>query len=179
MTSAIDHVSEDAPPSGHVTTRARGPGALARAATLVAFVWGAFWMTRFRIQDYGGYPALEDIGTSPMATFRFALAVWVLPMALVLGFRRRPRRWVRSVVLICAASALFAEGWAGLEEAFWRREAPALAEHAAIKDLADVPVGMRDNHWANGQSVCRSRWWPFTHSGLYYEPRTGVFGGHD
>jgi hypothetical protein len=115
MVTSTDHVPDDAPPSGHATARA--PGALAGFATLVALAWGALWMTRFRIQDYGGYPALEGIGTSPWGTFALVLAAWVLPAALVLGFRRRPMRWVRSVVVICAASALFAEAWAGLEEA--------------------------------------------------------------
>ncbi|MEM7306615.1 MAG: hypothetical protein AAF682_08090 [Planctomycetota bacterium] len=150
---------------------------LAAVGFLGALAWGAFWMTSFRTYEYGGFPALRDVGTSPGATAALVLAVAVLPVAAVLGFRRRPQRWLRSVALICALSWATAEAWAGAEEALWRRRAPRLEAQAAWSALHAQQLGAPFD--AGLETVHTTRWWPFEHHCLWYHPGSERFGGHD
>jgi hypothetical protein len=84
----------------------------------------------------------------------------------------------RTVLVLLVTSLLFAEAWAGAEEALWRAEAPLLVPGSSA-DPASGFDPFADSLGVSHGTIYRSRWWPFRHHSLSYDPQTGLFGGHD
>jgi hypothetical protein len=135
-------------------------------------------MTYCRTHWYGGFLAFRDLELSALGAYALAVSVFVLPAALLLGFRRTLGPWALMVSLICSASVLFAESWAGLEEALWRREAPTSENPPTVNliHVGDLGGRMLQDEY---ETVSKSRWWPFEHHCLWYQPESKRFGGHD
>jgi len=165
------------------------PDAQARSATspwvrairwtslTAALAWGAYWVTLFRTCEYGGFAEFRDLETFSLVSRVLVLVVFVVPAALVLGFRRDPVRWMLTVALVCFMSLFTAEAWAGAEEALWRRRAPHV-EGPESSVIHAMQVG-RDPFHPGFETVSTARWWPFQHHCLWYHPESGQFGGHD
>jgi len=164
----------------HGRTPSRGPWAKVprRVCLAVALCWGAYWTTHFRTYGYGGIPEFSDLTWPAFLAYGVVISVFVLPVALALGFRRDRRAWLTSVTLICLFSTFSAEAWAGTEEALWRHEAPSLVAEAEVYPLHAMQLGGRPLD-SDMKTVSKSRWWPFQNHSLWFHPESGRFGGHD
>ena len=144
----------------------------------VALCWGGYWTASFRTSGYGGIPKFSDLAWPDFLAYGVVISVFVLPVALALGFRREKRAWLTSVTLICLFSTLSAETWAGIEEALWRQKAPSLVAEAEVYPLHAMLLGGRPFD-RDMKTVSKSRWWPFQNHSLFFHPQSGRFGGHD
>ena len=99
----------------------------------------------------------QDWGFRPRTAW-LTSAMFVAPAAFVLTFRGRPKKWLggaAAVIVLCLGTS---EGLATLEEHLFERQARAMD---------------------STEQVYSSRWWPFEHHGMIYDPLTETFAGHD
>ena len=125
----------------------------------VALCWGGYWTAFFRTSGYGGIPKFSDLAWPDLLAYGVVISVFVLPVALALGFRRKKRAWLTSVTL-------------------WRQKAPSLVAEAEVYPLHAMLLGGRPFD-RDMKTVSKSRWWPFQNHSLFFHPQSGRFGGHD